>query len=403
MAKLTGSSGRLLCSKALSAMVTSTVLAFGSLGNAIAIQAATKDSGDSVTDASPAIPLNNAVIARNPSTFSDTSNHWAQPFIDGLASHNLITAASGSTFRPNDPLTRAQFAVILQRTFPYQTKYRNAVQFADVPANHWAAAAIAKAYEGGFLSGQGQAFLPNEYVTRAQVLVTIANGLDLTINTKRNNGKFLTSVYTDGAEVPKYAVDQIAALSDRKLVVNYPDASSLNPNRPISRGELAALIYQALAYQGQLPKIAVNYANANPSEAQNLSINQVTLLEINLNQRRVTAFQGDKKLKSYAIAVGRAGWETPTGVYKVKQMIEKPAWKNPFTGDVIKSGDPDNPLGLYWIGFWTNGKDWSGFHGTPNRSSVGQAVSHGCIRMYNEDIKELFSKVSNATVVRVIR
>jgi lipoprotein-anchoring transpeptidase ErfK/SrfK len=403
MAKLAGSSWRFLSgclpphfSRAFPVAVVA-ILAFSAPGSAGAKAATNTSQADRFGNA------NNGAIARNPGTFSDTQNHWARQFIDGLASHNLIIAASGSTFRPNEPLTRAQFAVILQRTFPYQAKYRNAIQFSDVPSNHWAAAAIAKAYEGGFLSGQGQAFLPNEYVTRSQVLVAIANGLDLTINPKRNNRQFLTSVYTDGTEVPNYAVDQIAALSDRKLVVNYPDASALNPNRPISRGELAALIYQALAYQGQLPKIAVNYAKVNASASQNLSINQVTLLEVNLSKRRVTAFQGDKKLKSYAIAVGRAGWETPAGVYKVRQTIEKPAWKNPFTGDVIKSGAPDNPLGLYWIGFWTNGKDWSGFHGTPNRNSVGQAVSHGCIRMYNEDIKELFSKVSNATVVRVIR
>ncbi len=391
MAKLAEYSWRSRLCIAFGTAITLSCLGFIDTGAATTVYAQSADRAERLAD---------WVIARNPS-FSDTQNHWARPFIDGLAAHNLITAAAGSTFRPNEPLTRAQFAVILQRTFPYQAKYRKAVQFADVPPNHWAAAAITKAYEGGFLSGQGQAFLPNEYVTRAQALVAIANGLDLTIDPKRNNGRFLTSVYTDGAEVPKYAIDQIAALSDRKLVVNYPDASTLNPNRPISRGELAASIYQALSYQGQLPKIALSYANA--SADQNLSINQVTLLEINLNQRRVTAFQGDKKLKSYAIAVGRAGWETPTGVYKVRQMVEKPAWKNPFTGDVIKSGDPDNPLGLYWIGFWTNGKDWSGFHGTPNRSSVGQAVSHGCIRMYNEDIKELFSKVSPATIVRVIR
>jgi lipoprotein-anchoring transpeptidase ErfK/SrfK len=391
MAKLAEYSWRSRLSIAFGTAITLSCLGFIDTGAATTVYVRSADRVERLAD---------RVIARNPS-FSDTQNHWARPFIDGLAAHNLITAA-GSNFRPNEPLTRAQFAVILQRTFPYQAKYRNAVQFADVPPNHWAAVAIAKAYEGGFLSGQGQAFLPNEYVTRSQALVAIANGLDLTIDPKRDRGRYLASVYTDGAEVPGYAVDQIAALTQHKIVVNYPDPTTLNPNRPISRGELAALIYQALAYQGQLPKIAFNYAAA-PPESQVLSFDRVTLLEINLTQRKVTAFQGDKKLKTYPVAVGRAGWETPTGVHRVKQMAERPNWKNPFTGDVIKGGAPDNPLGFYWIGFWTNGKDWSGFHGTPNRQSVGQAVSHGCIRMYNEDIKELFSKVSTATIVRVVR
>jgi lipoprotein-anchoring transpeptidase ErfK/SrfK len=380
-----------------SAAFTLGALAFSALGSMDLVSANAKNTGQ------PAHP-DRQLIARNPG-FSDTHSHWARPFIDGLAVHRLITAASGSEFRPNQPITRAQFAAILQQTFPYQNKYRNAVRFSDVPPNHWAATAIAKAYEGGFLSGEGQLFRPNAYVTRTQAFVAIANGLDLTINPKRDRAQLLASIYTDGAEVPKYAVDQIAALSDRRIIVNYPDPNTLNPNRLISRAELAASIYQALAYQGQLPKIAFNYAAAPVAsqDVSNLGVNQVTLLEVNLTQRKVTAFQGDKKLKAYPIAVGRAGWETPAGTHRVKQMAERPNWKNPFTGDVIKGGAPDNPLGLYWIGFWTNGKDWSGFHGTPNRQSVGQAVSHGCIRMYNEDIKELFGRVSPGTIVRVIR
>ncbi len=84
-------------------------------------------------------------------------------------------------------------------------------------------------------------------------------------------------------------------------------------------------------------------------------------------------------------------------------LQENPAWKNPFTGDVIAAGDRDNPLGKHWIGFWTNGKQWSGFHGTPNRESVGQASSHGCIRMNPEEIKELFPKISLNTVVKISR
>jgi lipoprotein-anchoring transpeptidase ErfK/SrfK len=129
----------------------------------------------------------------------------------------------------------------------------------------------------------------------------------------------------------------------------------------------------------------------------------ITRLEVNLTKRQVVAYQDRQKLKTYRVAVGRAGWETPPGNYRVRQMIENPAWKNPFTGDVIAANNSENPLGKHWIGFWTNGKNWSGFHGTSKRDSVGQAVSHGCLRMYPEDIKELFSKISLETTVKVTR
>ncbi|NJK59168.1 MAG: L,D-transpeptidase family protein [Oscillatoriales cyanobacterium SM2_1_8] len=130
---------------------------------------------------------------------------------------------------------------------------------------------------------------------------------------------------------------------------------------------------------------------------------RITRLRVSLSQRRVEAFQGDRLLKSYPVAVGKSGWETPTGTFTVRQQFRDPDWQNPFTGEVIAAGDPDNPLGDRWIGFWTDGKNWSGFHGTPNRRSVGMAASHGCLRMFNEDIRELFDGVSPATVVEVRR
>ncbi|MER3475556.1 MAG: L,D-transpeptidase [Leptolyngbya sp. ERB_1_2] len=127
---------------------------------------------------------------------------------------------------------------------------------------------------------------------------------------------------------------------------------------------------------------------------------QPVRLEIRLKQRRVNVYQDGKQVKSYAIAVGRPGWETPIGTYTVKQKIRNPAWVHPLNGEKIPGGDPENPLGRFWIGFWTDGKNWIGFHGTPNPESVGTA-SHGCIRMYNHDVEELFNKVSLGTEVVV--
>lgn len=127
-------------------------------------------------------------------------------------------------------------------------------------------------------------------------------------------------------------------------------------------------------------------------------------LEIKLSRRRVTVYRGSTPVKSYAIAVGKPGWETPKGTYKVQQMFRNPAWIHPLKkGITIPGGDPENPLGRYWIGFWTDGKNWIGFHGTPNPGSVGSAASHGCIRMYNKDIEELFQKVSLGTEVKVVK
>ncbi len=127
-------------------------------------------------------------------------------------------------------------------------------------------------------------------------------------------------------------------------------------------------------------------------------------LEISLSRRRVSVFKGKSLVKSYPIAVGRPGWETPIGTYQVRQMLRNPTWIHPLQkGVAIPGGDPENPLGRFWIGFWTDGKNWIGFHGTPNPKSVGTAASHGCIRMYNKDVEELFQKVSLGTEVKVVK
>lgn len=129
---------------------------------------------------------------------------------------------------------------------------------------------------------------------------------------------------------------------------------------------------------------------------------QITRLEISLSRRQVTLYQNNNPIKTYPVAVGRAGWETPKGSFKVMQMLQNPKWINPLSGEAILGGDPENPLGRRWIGFWTDGTNWIGLHGTPNPSSVGQAVSHGCVRMHNKDIEELFTKVSPGISVTVV-
>ncbi|HEY9825908.1 MAG TPA: L,D-transpeptidase [Stenomitos sp.] len=124
-------------------------------------------------------------------------------------------------------------------------------------------------------------------------------------------------------------------------------------------------------------------------------------LELDLSQRRVTLFRAGKAFKSYPVAVGRPGWETPTGTFKIETKFKNPKWVNPFTGEIIAGGSADNPLGKRWMGFWTDKKNWAGFHGTNSVSSIGTAASHGCVRMFEKDIDELFELVAVGTPLLV--
>lgn len=154
-------------------------------------------------------------------------------------------------------------------------------------------------------------------------------------------------------------------------------------------------------YSTPRPLLAAEQTVVAPNNSSN-SVTQPIRLVISLGQRQVTLYRGDIAIKSYPVAVGRSGWKTPYGTFHVIQMLQNPTWIHPLTGETILSGDPENPLGHYWIGFWTNGRNWIGFHGTPNPESVGKAASHGCIRMYNKDVEELFHQVSLGTPVKVV-
>ncbi|MBW4613470.1 MAG: S-layer homology domain-containing protein [Desmonostoc vinosum HA7617-LM4] len=183
---------------------------------------------------------------------------WARPFIQVLADNNVISGFPDGTFKPNQPVTRAQFAAMLQKAFNQNpVRQSSPGGFTDVPANYWAAAAIAKAYETGFMSGYpGNLFLPNQEINKAQAIVALTSGLGLTAT--GDPSSTLSTYYTDASAIPSYAINNVTAATQAGIVVNYPEVKQLNPLQTLTRAEAAALLYQALARQGRVQPIASN-------------------------------------------------------------------------------------------------------------------------------------------------
>ncbi len=182
------------------------------------------------------------------------ANYWAKVYIEALASQNIIAGFPDGTFKPNEPVTRAQFATIITKALTPPTK-RPAIQFKDVASNFWAYAAIQSAYQSQFVSGYPDGtFKPQQQIPRVQALVALANGLGLTANNQS-----VISFYTDAAQIPDYAIAPVAAATVRQLVINYPTAKQLNPNRQATRAEVAAFVYQALVNTGRAQPIPSSY------------------------------------------------------------------------------------------------------------------------------------------------
>ncbi|WGV26797.1 L,D-transpeptidase [Halotia branconii] len=125
-----------------------------------------------------------------------------------------------------------------------------------------------------------------------------------------------------------------------------------------------------------------------------------TEVVVDLSDRRTYVYTGNIVMASYPIAVGKQGWETPTGSFEVRHKQHDPIWRHPITGKIFPPG-ADSPLGERWIGFWSDGRNEIGFHGTPDIHLLGTAISHGCLRMRNADVRLLYEQVKVGTLVTV--
>lgn len=134
-------------------------------------------------------------------------------------------------------------------------------------------------------------------------------------------------------------------------------------------------------------------------------------LVINLAELRIYFFHPDgKRVSAYPIGIGQDGWNTPTGTNRVIRKRKDPTWTPPASirsnyenqgkdlPAVVPAG-PNNPLGPYAI---TTGFENIVIHGTPWPKAVGLRSSHGCIRMNNADVSELYYFVELNTPVRII-
>lgn len=187
--------------------------------------------------------------------FSDMTQHWAGPFVDGLAQAGTVAGFTDGTFRPDRSLTRAEFAAFIVANFPDVPEQTAPQRFTDVSPNFWAYTALSQAQQMGFLSGfPDRTLRPNEPITRIQAIVAVTNGLQLTGGRVDDVG-----IYRDRAQIPSYAVDALSTATRHRLVVNYPEPLILRPLETMTRGEVAALIYQGRVAMGESTAIDSPY------------------------------------------------------------------------------------------------------------------------------------------------
>jgi hypothetical protein len=177
--------------------------------------------------------------------FSDIESHWAKECIVQLGERSLVKGYSDGKFRPEAPLTRAEFASLMVGAFGKSPDVQKAVNFKDVPKNHWAWQFIQTVSKKRFFSGYPDGtFRPEQPILRVEAITVIASALNLP--SPKLPEVTLKDAFDDAAEIPNYAKNVMAAATQRAIVVNYPNIRKLRPNQNATRGEVAALFCRAL-------------------------------------------------------------------------------------------------------------------------------------------------------------
>jgi lipoprotein-anchoring transpeptidase ErfK/SrfK len=155
-----------------------------------------------------------------------------------------------------------------------------------------------------------------------------------------------------------------------------------------------------LRIEDQLKKMAalagvVLWATAE-AMAQDNQARTARRIVVSIPDRKLAVMENDHVVRIFETAVGAPNSPSPTGTFTITNAVPDPTWY--YKGRTVAPG-PANPLGTRWLGLSHKGY---GIHGTNVPSSIGKNASHGCIRMRNRDVEQLFKMVSVGDTVELI-
>ena len=188
-----------------------------------------------------------------------------------------------------------------------------------------------------------------------------------------------------------------------------PGPASLNvvpgePGRTLRADELRAQVEKAVQSPGGRTMVAQVDEVQPEVTKEEVAQEYPTYLTVDRSNFQLRLWQDLELAKTYTVAIGAVGFDTPVGVYNIQNKAVDPAWNVPeadwagdLAGTVVPGGVPENPLKERWMGIF----DGAGIHGTDDVASLGTAASHGCVRMAIPDVIELYDQVDVGTPIYI--
>lgn len=175
------------------------------------------------------------------SAFSDTKGHWAEKYIQDMKKKGVINGYQDGTFKPSEGVTRAEITKMLCKMLGAAAVYDDI--FKDVGKSEWFFGFVGAAYKKGWISGTGEnMFLPGSKISREDAAVIIYRAYAV------SGDKTVT--FSDEKEISAYALEAIKALSQAGILTG-DETGRVNPKKSVSRGEIAAILSRAAAFNAR--------------------------------------------------------------------------------------------------------------------------------------------------------
>jgi hypothetical protein len=218
----------------------------------------------------------------------------------------------------------------------------------------------------------------------------------VTYSTKSVN-QFVRDV-ADGVNVDPVDAS-VAAGPDSLSVVKAKNGHKLRDN--LLEKQLKGLLDSGEGNRALIAKVNVTKPAVSTAE---VASKYPTYLTLDRSTFQLKLWKNLELEKTYTVAVGQIGLDTPAGSYTIQNKQVDPAWHVPdsdwagdMAGQVVPGGVPENPLKARWMGIY----DGAGIHGTSEEGSLGSAASHGCVRMAVSDVIDLYDRVDVGTPIYI--
>lgn len=196
------------------------------------------------------------------SAFEDVPDgYWASCDINTLTENNVIAGYPDRTYKPNLPVSRAEMATLAVKGFNLNDDVTCSTNmFKDVPQGHWANKTIAKAVSNGLMTGYpNNTFKPNQPISRAEAFAIMAKGINCPMDECKANE--ILNNYCDGEAVPAWAKIPVAKVLDNGGISEFPNPKEISPNKDASRAEIASMLENVRVAMGYSSKDKVSTAD----------------------------------------------------------------------------------------------------------------------------------------------